>query len=115
MSNLLCKLFRFFLSMFEQVVTVVASALKTIGTAAVDVLDDLLTSASGALGLPKLALLAGAGLLLWFFMSGDDEDESSPQPRPRKSEDVRDVEKSSPQPRPRESKHVRNINKPRLA
>lgn len=97
MSNLLCKLFRFFLSMFEQVVNVVASALKTIGTAAIDVLDDLLTSASDALGLPKLALLAGAGLLLWLFMTGDDEDESSPQPR-----------KQGPN-------NVSNIDKPRLA
>lgn len=98
MSNLLCKLFRFFLNMFEQVVSVVASALKTIGTAAIDVLDDLLTSASDALGLPKLALFAGAGLLLWFFMTGDD-----------------DEKKSSLQPKKQESSNVGNTDKPRLA
>lgn len=97
MSRLLCKLFRFLLNMFEQVVTVVASALKTIGTAAIDVLDDLLTTASNALGLPKLALFAGAGLLLWLFMASDDEDESSPQPRKQ------------------EPNNVSNIDKPRLA
>lgn len=78
MGGLLCKIFRFVLNIFEQVVSVVASAVKTIGTAAVDVLSELahavgdaaagLFSGNGLLGL----LLAGG--VLWMLMGSKDED-----------------------------------------
>lgn len=82
MTKLLCKLFRFFLNIFEQVVTVVAEALKTVGKAAIEVLDDLLTTASNALGLPKLALFAGVGLLAYWLLTGDDDEEENRERRP---------------------------------
>lgn len=72
--NLICKLFNFILNIFEGVVTVVASALKTIGSAAVDVLSDVWdnTLGSGSFG----GLLIGVGLLgLAYFMLTKEKDE----------------------------------------
>lgn len=82
MSNILCKIFRFFLDIFEKVVEVVASAIKTIGTAVVDVLGTLLQAAGSALselfsGSGVLGLVAG-GLLLWWLMKEDDKEEDAP-------------------------------------
>lgn len=72
--NLICKLFNFILNIFEGVVTVVASALKTIGSAVVDVLSDVWdnTLGSGSFG----GLLIGVGLLgLAYFMLTKEKDE----------------------------------------
>lgn len=78
MGGFLCKIFRFILNIFEQVVTVVASAVKTIGTAAVDVLSDLAHSVGDAAS----GLFSGGGFLgllvvggaLWMLLGSKDED-----------------------------------------
>lgn len=78
MGGFLCKIFRFVLNIFEQVVTVVASAVKTIGTAAVDVLSDL----ANAVGDAASGLFSGSGIFgllviggtLWMLLSTKDED-----------------------------------------
>lgn len=67
MGTLLCKLFRFFLNVFEQLVNVIADALVAVGTAAIDVLSDLAGAASDALGLPKLVVFIGLGAALWLL------------------------------------------------
>lgn len=72
--NLICKLFNFILNIFDGVVTVVASALKTVGSAVVDVLSDVWdnTLGSGSFG----GLLIGVGLLgLAYFMLTKEKDE----------------------------------------
>lgn len=78
MGRILCKIFRFILNIFEQVVRVVASAIKTIGMATVDVLSDL----AHAVGDAAAGLFSGSGLLglliaggaLWMLMGFEDED-----------------------------------------
>lgn len=71
--NLVCKLFRFILDIFEGVVTVVASALKTVGSAVVDVLSDIWDHTLGSGNLS--GILIGAGLLgLVYFMLTKEED-----------------------------------------
>lgn len=78
MGGLLCKIFRFVLNIFERVVNVVASAVKTIGTAAVDVLSELVS----AVGNAAAGLFSGSGLLgllvvggaLWMLMGSRDKD-----------------------------------------
>lgn len=67
MSKFLCKIFRFVLNIFEQVVAVVATAIKTVGHAVVDVLSSL----AGALGdalfsNPFVWALLGVGALFLF-------------------------------------------------
>lgn len=71
--NLVCKLFRFILNIFEGVVTVVASALKAVGSAVVDVLSDIWDH---TLGSGKLSgIVIGVGLLgLAYFMLTKEED-----------------------------------------
>lgn len=77
MGGLLCKIFRFVLNIFGQVVDVVASAIKTIGTATVDVLSEL----SSAVGDAVSGLFSGSGILgllviggaLWMLMGSEDE------------------------------------------
>lgn len=83
MGGFLCKIFRFVLNIFEQVVTVVASAVKTIGTAAVDVLSDL----AHAVGDAASGLFSGSGIfgllvvggVLWMLLGpkGEDKQESN--------------------------------------
>lgn len=78
MNGILCKISRFFLDIFEKVVEVVASAIKTIGTAVVDVLGTLLAAAESALsnlfsGSGALGLIAG-GLLFWWLIKSDGEE-----------------------------------------
>lgn len=77
MTKLLCKLFRFLLGTFEQVVNVVASAIKTVGNVAVDVLSDLweTTLGSGGPGIIMLGLI-GVGLYLLLTGLSDDEEKS---------------------------------------
>lgn len=78
MRNILCKLFRFLLDTFKQIVQVVAEAVTTLGNAVVDVLSELLESAGNAVGsifggkgVLGLALILGIG---YFVLTGDDDE-----------------------------------------
>lgn len=72
--NLICKLFNFILNIFEGVVTVVASALKTVGSAVIDVLSDVWDNTLGSGSFS--GLLIGVGLLgLAYFMLTKEKDE----------------------------------------
>lgn len=81
--SLLCKLFKFLLNVFTQIVEVVASAVKTIGTAVVDVLSDLVESAGNALfggnGFLTLLLVGGG---LYFLFGRDKQPESTSKRKP---------------------------------
>lgn len=79
MRGFLCKIFRFALDLFSSVVTVVAEAVKLIGSAAIDVLDELFEAGgsllSGILGSPgKLLMLGLVGYGAYVILT-DDEDE----------------------------------------
>lgn len=79
MGSMLCKVWRFFSDMLSQVVEFVATALKTIGSAVVDVLGDLLKQAGSALGdifkaSPLVWVALGVGAI-WIF--GKDEDDGN--------------------------------------
>lgn len=77
-SGALCKLFRFVLNVFTQVVDVVASAVKVIGGAAVDVLTDLLSSVGNMLGIDGSTLMwIALGVGAYFLFSGSDDDSPS--------------------------------------
>lgn len=78
MTSLLCKLFRFLLGTFEQVVNVVASAIKTVGNAAVDVLSDIWDNTIGSGGAGGIITLGLIGVGLYLLLTGlsDDEEES---------------------------------------
>lgn len=80
--GILCKIFRFALDIFSTTVDAVAGAVQVVGTAAVDVLSELLESAGDAVsgifgksGSTLLLLLVGAGLYL--FSKNSDEKEVS--------------------------------------
>lgn len=74
--NLICKLFRFILNIFEGVVTVVASALKSVGSAVVDVLSDVWDNTLGSGSLS--GILIGAGILgLAYFMLTKEKDKKT--------------------------------------
>lgn len=68
MNRLLCKIFNFVLNLFSKVVGVVAEALKTVGSAAVDVLSDLASSVAGSVLSNPLGI-ALLGLGAWFLFS----------------------------------------------
>lgn len=78
MSSILCKIFRFLLNVFGQIVTTVASAITILGDAAVDVLSELLESAGDAVG----GIFGGSGFLGllvlgavgYFVLTGDDDE-----------------------------------------
>lgn len=74
--NILCKIFRFILNIFEQVLDVIVSALVMLGTAIVDVLGDLAAEVGGALGLSggSVLWLALGGFALWFLLKDDKEE-----------------------------------------
>lgn len=86
MSGILCKIFRFILNVFSQIVTVVASAIKILGEAVVDVLSDLIQNVGDAAGKlfngSGLLGLAVVGILGYFILSGDDEDGRQPSITP---------------------------------
>lgn len=83
MGGILCKIFRFALDLFSNVVTVVAEAVKLIGSAAVDVLDELFEAGgdlfSSILGSPgKLVMFGLLGYGAYVLLTNDDEsDEKS--------------------------------------
>lgn len=79
--NFVCKIFRFVLDLFGNVVDFVAGAVTVIGTAIVDVLSDLIVAASEGIGSifgsnPLLwgALLIGAA---YFLLGGSDDDKDN--------------------------------------
>lgn len=80
--NLICKLFGFILNLFNLVVEGIGFALKTVGTVAAEVLGAVtgavVSGLSDGLGLPKLAVVAGLGLVGWFLLS--NKKDKSPQP-----------------------------------
>lgn len=67
--NALCKIFNFFLSIFDAVLNVIVQAANSLLNAALDVLD---SAASSLLGSPLVVVL-GLGLLAWWALSGSDE------------------------------------------
>lgn len=77
MSSVLCKIWRFFSNILSAIVSFTAESLKTIGSAAVDVLSDLFKEAGKALGgvfssSPLVWLALGVGA---FFLLGKDKDD----------------------------------------
>lgn len=73
--NILCKVFQFFLNIFEQVLNVVVSALTMLGTAVVDVLSGIASAVGSALGLSGGTLLwLALGFGAWYFLSSDEEE-----------------------------------------
>lgn len=73
--HVICKLFNFFLNMFNAILTVVVEALTSLVGAAFTVLDAVLDGASGLLSKPFTWLILGVGA--WWLLSGDDDDNSS--------------------------------------
>lgn len=67
--NALCKIFNFFLSIFDAVLNVIVQAANSLLNAALDVLD---SATSSLLGSPMVVVL-GLGLLAWWFLSSSDE------------------------------------------
>lgn len=84
MGKILCKIFRFLADVFDKVVEFVASAIKTIGNAVVDVLSELVTVAGDAIGSifsSNPLLLVGGGLLLWFLLGRKNDEEGATYPK----------------------------------
>lgn len=80
MGKILCKIFRFLADVFSKLVEFVATTIKTIGNAVVDVLSELFQAAGSALGdIFKSSPLfwLGGGLLLWYLMSGKEDEGDS--------------------------------------
>lgn len=80
MGKILCKIFRFLADVFGKVVEFVASAIKTIGHAVVDVLSELLVAAGDAIGdifSSNPLLWIGGGLLLWFLLGSKGDKENT--------------------------------------
>lgn len=79
MSTIMCKIFRFILNVFSQIVTVVAEAISILGEAVVDVLSELIQNVGDAAGKlfsgSSLLGLLVVGTVGYFLLSGDDEDE----------------------------------------
>lgn len=78
MSKILCKIFRFLLNVFGQIVATVASAITILGDASVDVLSELLESAGDAVGGifsgPGFLGLLVLGVVGYFVLTGDDDE-----------------------------------------
>lgn len=89
--NLVCKLFSFFLNLFQQVVDVVTQTLVTLIDAGVSVLeaavDGLSSVGSALLGSPLGIIAIGLGLW-WLFGSGDDDKQSERKSTVLESEGV---------------------------
>lgn len=73
MQRILCRIFNFFLMIFTSVVEAIAAAFKIIGTAAVEVLSDLLDAGGSLLSKPLFWLVGGVAAW-WFITKGDDDD-----------------------------------------
>lgn len=75
MNDLLCKIFNFVLRIFRNVVDFVAEVVKTVGSAAVGVLGELLEEVADTVfgGSGNLLLLLGAGLGIWLLLKNDDD------------------------------------------
>lgn len=77
MGNFLCKIWSGLLNLFTQVVEAVATALKVVGGAVVDVLSDIVQNVAGAFGdifsASPLFTVGLVGLGLWWFLGKDDE------------------------------------------
>lgn len=75
MRKYLCKIFRFLLDTSAQLVDLVKETVIDVGTAAVDVLSELASAASGAI--LKNPVVLGALLFgAWFiFFKGDKDDD----------------------------------------
>lgn len=70
--NALCKVFNFFLSIFDAVLTVIVQAANSLLNAALDVLE----SVASSVGSPLLTVL-GLGLFAWWILSGSNESTTS--------------------------------------
>lgn len=83
LSGAICKLFQFLANMFGAVVEAVATAVKTVGAAAVDILSEIATSIGDALGLNgfSVLLIAGIGVLAYFMLRPSPDRESSSNER----------------------------------
>lgn len=83
LSGAICKLFQFLANMFGVVVEAVATAVKVLGAAAVDILSELATNIGDALGLSgsSVLLIAGIGVLAYFMLTPSSDRESSSNER----------------------------------
>lgn len=75
--HIICKLFNFFLNMFNAVLTVVVEAITSLVGAAFTVLDAVFDGASSLLGKPITWLVLGAGA--WWLLGGSDDEERAPK------------------------------------
>lgn len=71
--HIICKVFNFFLDIFNAVLTVVVEAITSLIGAAFTVLDAALEGASSLLGKPFTWLILGVGA--WWLLGGDDDKE----------------------------------------
>lgn len=74
MSGLLCKLWMFVLKVVEAVVDGVGELVRTILTILLDVVTDLWDSTVGSGNVGGLLMIAGLGLLAFFFLGGRRDD-----------------------------------------
>lgn len=79
MRKFLCDIFSFLLDLFKQVINFVAETLIEIGTAVVDVLSDILESASkGLLSSPLgIAFVGIVGFALYSWLAPGEEEEAA--------------------------------------
>lgn len=77
LTSILCKIFRFSLAIFKQVINTIAEAVKTVGTAVIDVLDDLILGTGGSI-VSKLGLFLLVGAGAYFFLTRDDDEDKRP-------------------------------------
>lgn len=80
MRTILCKIFQFLLSTLQQVVEVVASAIKSIGHAVVDVLSDLWDNTLGSGSLGGIFTFAILGIAAWWLLSSKDDEQQATKP-----------------------------------
>lgn len=84
--HVICKLFNFFLAIFDAVLTVVVSAITSLVGAAFTVLDAVLSGTAGLLGNPITWIALGLGA--WWLLSGDDDEASNPIRQPTSLSEV---------------------------
>lgn len=102
--NLICKLFRFILNIFEGVVTVVASALKSVGSAVVDVLSDVWDNTLGSGSFSGILIGVGILGLAYFMLTKEKEKktdvvpDSPPADQPNYHEGYQDDFTNDPYP-----------------
>lgn len=75
MPSIICKIYRFFLNLFDMTIKAIASAIKTIGEATVDILSSTAEALGEALGISGSSVLWIAALIGGFILVTSSEDE----------------------------------------